>query len=106
MHRATLTKAIVLPVFLQPWSAMAQPYPRGGDWPGPWHMWGGGPGFWWIVPLLVIVALGFVFLRGSGRERNADPSAGALALLSERFARGEISKEEFEEKRAILGRLR
>jgi len=35
---------------------------------------------------------------------GSDPTSSALQLLSERFAKGEISKEEFEEKRSILTR--
>ena len=38
------------------------------------------------------------FVRGGGRGRTA------LDILDERFARGEIDKAEFEEKRKLLGR--
>jgi len=80
------------------------------DWPGHWHMWGGGWGFWWIFPLLMMlfmIAL-CVFLMtrmswGHGHSRG-DSVSSALQLLNERFAKGEISKEEFEEKRTILTR--
>jgi len=78
------------------------------DWNGPWHMWGG-MGYWWIFPLLMMifmVALCIFFMSrmswGHGHSRG-DSSASALRLLSERFAKGEISREEFEEKRTILG---
>jgi putative membrane protein len=77
-------------------------------WPGPWHMmWGGwGWGFGWIFPLLMLLAMGvFVFLMvrmWSGHDRGAIGSS-ALRILGERFAKGEISKEEFEEKKLVLG---
>lgn len=72
--------------------------------------WGGGI-FGWLMMFLVFVlvvavvigALRWVF--GSGRRTSAAPrSAGktALEILEERFARGEIDKAEFEEKRRLL----
>jgi putative membrane protein len=96
-----------------PAMALAQPGP-GWDWrggPGPWHMWGGW-GFGWIFPLLMIVFMIAlcVFLMSRvhwGHDRgpfHGYHAGSALQILSERFAKGEISKEEFEEKRAILVR--
>ena len=77
-------------------------------WPGPWHMWGGW-GFGWIFPLLMMVAMValciFLMNRSSWMHgSHHDTTASALRLLNERFAKGEISKEEFEEKRSILAR--
>jgi|SRR5690348_5638846 putative membrane protein len=79
------------------------------DWPGPWHMmWAGGWGwgFGWIFPLLMIVMIGVCFFMMarmlSAHHERGDGSA-ALRILSERFAKGDISREEFEEKRAVLG---
>ncbi len=79
-------------------------------WPGPWHM-GGGWGFGWMFPLLMMIffvaVCAFVMSRMfDGRSRGGDTTSSALRLLNERFAKGEISKEEFEEKRSILGRSR
>ena len=99
----------VLVLFLHPWPAMAQSQP-GSDWLGPWHMWAAGWGFWWILPVLmfgfVIVLCALVMFRGpwSHRDQHRDTTTSALTLLSERFAKGDISKEEFEEKKAILAR--
>jgi hypothetical protein len=39
-------------------------------------------------------------LQGGGRK--AERSSSALEILAERFARGEIDKAEFEEKRQII----
>ena len=56
-----------------------------------------------LVPLvLVIVAsvLGIRWLMGATTARRAD---AAVAILRERYARGEISKEEFDAKMRDLG---
>lgn len=108
-RKPSLVALNVLILFLQPCSAMAQSQP-GWDWPGPWHMGAGGWGFWWIFPVLMfgfmIVVCAFFMFRGpwSHRDQHRDITASALILLSERFAKGDISKEEFEEKKAILVR--
>ena len=97
----------------------------------PYHgpMWGAGMGHGWGGPLLllgliVICVLIFLLIRRSGccgchhhhghcPMKGASPAAGpgwgdptfsALQILNERFARGEIQKQEYEEKKAaILG---
>lgn len=83
------------------------------------------PAFSWIFPLLcfaMMVAM-FLFMRRAGsmgcmgRGRAADgsdlsdrtmrpwsgPPASPLEILNERFVRGEIDKQEYEEKRAAIG---
>jgi putative membrane protein len=104
---ASMAAALLLPTMA---FAQANPGPyRDYDWPGPWHMMGWGWGFGWIFPLLMIFGVVFCVVMmtrmpwGHGHGRG-DPAASALQLLNERFARGEISKEEFEEKRTILAR--
>lgn len=65
---------------------------------------GGGGGFF-LFPLLMFALLGFLFFRLARRGRHAAfamAPGGALNTLSDRFARGEISREEFEYRRAIL----
>lgn len=97
---------------LQPIVALAQSGPLQLDcgWSGGWPMMGGGWGFWWVFPLLMfggmVLLFAFFVLPGpwSHRGWHGSVSRSALMLLSERFARGEISKEEFEEKKAILVR--
>jgi putative membrane protein len=100
--------------------------PQGYYGPGPWHMWNGGYGWrgFWMFPLmmlfLVIVCVAFFAVaRRScahgmhawggpanvmGRPRGdwGDPTHSALQILNERFARGEIQKEEYTEKKAAL----
>lgn len=85
------------------------------DWPGPWHMmaWSGW-GYGWIFPLLMfalMIALCFFVMRsmssGHGHGHAArDSTTSALEILNERFARGEISREELEEKRSIIAARR
>ena len=51
-------------------------------------------GLWWILLLLAIAVLAKWLFTGSSRAGNH-----ALELLRERYARGEINKEEFEQKK-------
>ena len=76
------------------------------------HMWDGG--WWmflgpvWMILVLVAVIAGVVLLlrwlspmgqSGTGGSATRTP----LDILRERFARGEIDKQEFEERRRTLG---
>ena len=89
-------------------------------WHGPGHMWGMGWGFWWIGPfimLLIFIACASLFLLGrnwrGGSHRwdppwhmmdrtGRDPTSSALQILNERYAKGEIQKQEYEEKKAAI----
>ncbi len=70
-----------------------------------WH-WGFGFGHWffgvlfWAVILLLIVGL-VRGLSGGGSDRQLKKSA--RDILDERYARGEIDREEFERKKQDLG---
>ena len=94
--------------------AFAQQSPDAGG-PGPMygygHMWGGGwhPGMVFgplvmLLALVGIVALIVWLVRGfsDGGHRHGGSGRRALEILEERLARGEIDKEEFEEKRRLL----
>jgi putative membrane protein len=90
--------------------------------PGPWHMWGYGYGwhFWWMFPMMMIFflltcAIVFAFgyrMCGRGWHRSgppshfgppwSDPTHSALQILNERFARGEVQKDEYSEKKAAI----
>ena len=83
---------------------------------GPHMMWGGG---WYGMifgPLIMILVLAVVIAavvlavrwlggpwHGAAPSHHAPPGRTPLDILKERFARGEIEKEEFEERRRLLG---
>lgn len=78
-----------------------------------WYGMDGGIGMvlWWIVLVLGIVFLvraldlGRLFGPGGRPDRDAEAAPGkdrALEILRERFARGEIDQEEFEQRRRGL----
>lgn len=76
------------------------------------HMWGGGHGWFfgplmmifWLVVMVGAVVLILRWLGASGHieSRRKAPGSDALDILRERFAKGEIDKAEFEERRALL----
>jgi putative membrane protein len=109
---------VISPVQAVAQQTQPQPAPQPPQWygPGPWHMWNDGYGwqFWWICPLMMLfmlVVFGGIFFfarRPSGDSphhweppwRGANHSA--LQILNERFARGEIQKDEYEEKKVVI----
>jgi putative membrane protein len=69
---------------------------------GMWGLWGIGMMlfmllFWGLV--IVGVVLGIRWLLSQGKETKSD---SALEILRERYARGEINKEEFEARKRDL----
>lgn len=62
---------------------------------GPWG-WMMTIAFWTVVILLVIWAI-----RSTVRQGQRDEDS-ALRILDDRFARGEIDREDYEERRRIL----
>ncbi len=84
----------------------------------PWCYWGAGSfGLWWILPviffgfmliMLVMMAMCFRRMMGkggcgmfTGMHHREDE---ALSILRQRFAKGEITAEEYAEMRAVLNR--
>lgn len=82
--------------------AQAGPYPLPMH-EGWWHGWWPMGGILWLA-LLALAAIGLVtVLRWvTGSRSAARPSSSALTILEERYARGEIDREEFESRRRDL----
>ncbi len=100
-----LALAIVVPLV---WGAVS------GWQDGGWGMMGsgmlGGFSWWWFMPIFFILFWGLVIwgivtlVRGLSGSRGSDSSRAdsALEVLKKRYARGEIDKEEYEEKKKDL----
>ena len=81
---------------------------------GGWGMMGpgmmGGFGWWWFMPIFMIIFWGLVIwgivalVRGLSAPRDSDSSKAdsPLEILKKRYAKGEIAKEEYEEKKKDL----
>lgn len=129
LKKLTAIPLLAFVVFIEPLQAIAQAQqpnttPPDYYWPGPGHMmwggggyWGGGWPFWGMFPMMflfmiLICAVIFYFARGacmSSRHHwgpsshdGTDPTSSALQILNERFARSEIQKEEYAEKKATI----
>jgi putative membrane protein len=95
----------VMTGFLMPGAALAQEW--GYEWGRGMHpMWWGAWGFGMMVMMLlfwVLVVVGLVigirWLLAQGKEPRSD---SALEILRQRYARGEINKEEFEARKRDL----
>lgn len=84
---------------------------------GPHMMWWGGGWYgmvlgplFMILVLAVVIAIVALLVRwaggawhGSAPPQHAPSGRTPLEILKERFARGEIDKNEFEERRRVLG---
>ena len=72
--------------------------------------WAGGGGLWLLVSLLLLIAFivlvvwAVMHLSRTGRALTHDPSRPPPnEILRERFARGEMTAQEFEDAKKILG---
>jgi putative membrane protein len=77
---------------------------------------GFGYGLWWIFPLLIVgmMVLCFFMMRGrmgsmmcrpgfhKSENHGEDASDSPLDILNKRYVRGEVNKEEYEEKKRVI----
>ncbi len=90
--------------------------PSGSGFHGSHHMWGGGPG-WFFGPVLMFLTLAAIAVLvvllvrwlATGKSNfggltapGGGPNTSPMDILKERFARGEIDKKEFEDRRKVL----
>lgn len=66
-----------------------------------WHGFGGG--FMWLFWIILIVAVLWAIRVASGKQgASTEKPKTAMEILNERYAKGEIDREEFEQKRKDL----
>ena len=104
-----MSKIVQMVMTLAAWATpgllLAQPRPDG--WGGGMHpMWWGAWGFGMMIMMVIFwgllivgVVVGIRWLVGQGKEPRSD---SAMEILRQRYARGEINKEEFEARKKDL----
>lgn len=58
--------------------------------------------WWWLIPIVVVILGIYLY---TGKNKNSRISAGgesALGILEKRYAKGEITKEEFEQQKETI----
>ena len=109
MQRQIMTGLLAMPAALMSFVAQAQPVADRSD---VWHYgWGWGHMifgsitmllFWGGIIIVIVLAVRWLS-AGSSQGTALSPSRNrAQEILEERFARGEIDKEEFEERKRLL----
>ena len=66
---------------------------------------GMGMGWWWIIGLIIVIAIVWMVVKGMNQANSPNRQSdgkSALDILKERYARGEIDKQEFEERKKGL----
>lgn len=58
--------------------------------------------FWWLLVIPVILIFIWWGMSARRTSETRKPTADPLATLKDRYAKGEIDKEEFEEKKKSL----
>ncbi|MFN3565061.1 MAG: SHOCT domain-containing protein [Burkholderiaceae bacterium] len=60
-----------------------------------------GMGLWWIIVVVIVVVLGAWMFKRAGDSPSA-PRESARDILDKRYARGEIGRDEYEQKKRDL----
>lgn len=58
--------------------------------------------WFWIIGIAFLILIIWLITRSINQNTTGSQARSALDILKERYARGEIDKEEFEEKRSRL----
>jgi putative membrane protein len=69
------------------------------------HGWGMGlgMGWWWIIGIALVVLVVWLVSRTANKNNSGNPPGkSSLDILKDRYARGEIDKAEFEERKKDL----
>ena len=69
------------------------------------HGWGMGlgMGWWWIIGIALVVLVVWLVARTANKNNSGNPPGkSSLDILKDRYARGEIDKAEFEERKKDL----
>lgn len=74
----------------------------GYGWGGGWGFGGIGMVLWWILIILGIALLAKWLLSGSSKRGDHGTAGRALDILKERYARGEIDKQEYDQRKRDL----
>jgi len=95
--------------FLSIWTIAYAHGPDEGYSMGPWMMWGHGMWFFHIIMMAfgIAVIIGIFFLvrwaiSSANKDRENKSQESALDILKKRYARGEINKEEYEDRKKDL----
>ncbi len=100
---AALTPVLALFMPAVAWANGAgEGFHRGG------HMWGGGGHMFYgplmmIIAIAVVVAIVVLVVRWMGGGQSTPAGKSPQDILKERYARGEMTTKEFEERRKVLG---
>lgn len=76
-----------------------------------WGAWDGGWFPWWFFPPLMMLGMGLMMWlmmrgtrhdHGSGHSEAHSANRNARSILDERYARGELTREQYQQMRADL----